>query len=156
MDPAELQSHIAGFFRWNWILLSNILWKYRSMLCWIAFFSSTTRLQPVSCKVITINFALGTATEMQEFSLSQKFRTSAKIFSNATMLGQISQSRFSSIWMPNFSNCMYTRIIVFFAAEIFPALYVCCSSVFLDPKSKCAAAFHQTVPQHFLSFLGFH
>jgi len=34
---------------------------------------------------------------MQEFSLSQKFMTSAKIFSNATTLGKIYQSRFSSI-----------------------------------------------------------
>jgi len=28
-----------------------------------------------------------------------------------------------------------------FAAEMFPALLVYCSSMCLDPKSKCAAAF---------------
>jgi len=56
------------------------------MFCWNAFFSSTTPLQPVSCKVIITNFALGAAAEMQEFSLSQKFTTSAKTFSNANVV----------------------------------------------------------------------
>ena len=37
----------------------------------------------------------------------------------------------------------------FSGAEMFPALHVYCSSMFLDPKSS-------SVPRHSLSFLGFH
>jgi len=94
--------------------------------------------------VIIINFALGTAAEVHEFSFSQKCTTSAKIFSNATTVGKISHS-WLSIGFEYF-NAKFFKFYAgqnncFFVAEMFPALHVYCSSVFLDSKSKCAAAF---------------
>jgi len=118
------------------------------MFCWNAF-NSATPLQPVSCKVIITNFALGTAAEVQEFSLSQKFATSAKKF--LVMPQRLAKFPNHNFWV--------------FECQTFQILCRPEKLFFLQQKSyqhcmytvpACFLIHNQSVPQHSLSFLGFH